>query len=58
MKSIEDVQLEIIQGNLAKVEEMYNILTMLESYLQRPSLDGRTDRQDMRKKLKEALDKL
>lgn len=58
MKSIEDVKLEIIQGNLAKIEEMYKILTMLESYLQRPSLDGRTDRQEMRKKLKESLDSL
>jgi len=43
---------------LDKMEEMYNILMILESYLQRPSLDGRTDRQDMRKKLKEMLDKL
>jgi hypothetical protein len=43
---------------LDKMEEMYNILTMLESYLQRPSLDGRPDRQEIRKKLKESLDSL
>ena len=43
---------------LDKMEEMYNILTILESYLLRPSCDGRIDRGDMRKKLKELLDSL
>jgi len=43
---------------LDKMEEMYKILTVLESYLQRPSLDGRMDRQDLRNKLKEMLDSL
>lgn len=43
---------------LDKMKEMYNILTMLESYLSRPSCDGRIDRSEMRKKLKELLDSL
>jgi DNA integrity scanning protein DisA with diadenylate cyclase activity len=43
---------------LDKLEEMYKILTILESYLERPSLDGRMDRQDLRKQLNEMLDNL
>lgn len=41
-----------------KFREMYNILTVLEEYLKYNSTDGKSERQPLRKKLKEMLEKL
>lgn len=58
MKSQEEIKKEIIEGNLDKIDNLSDIVTVLESYLSIPSLDGRTARQGLRKQMQEMLDNL
>ena len=41
-----------------KFMELWEIVTLLDSYLQRPSTDGQSDRQDLRNQLREMIDKI
>jgi hypothetical protein len=46
----------VLAGN--KYNQLYDIVSLLDSYLQTPSTDGRTERQQMRNSLREMIDKL
>lgn len=41
-----------------KFVQLWDIVELLDSYLQMPSTDGRADRQELRKKLREMIDKI
>lgn len=58
---ISENEIVALQANVRygdKYREMYGILTVLEEYLKFGSLDGKMERQPLRKQLKEMLEKL
>jgi hypothetical protein len=55
-RELAELYRQIVVGD--KFVQLWDIVNLLDSYLQMPSLDGRMDRQEMRKKLREMIDKI